>query len=92
MKISKIISRTNIGDFTIQVKRNAIDSANTLKKKLKKQSRVSHVFDSYDNPYDYLVKMTNEGLANDVGIEKAFFGFQYDVLNKYGKPVSGGEI
>lgn len=91
MKTSKIISLTNMGDFTIQVKRNAIDSAATLKKKLKKQSKVTHIFDLYDNPYDYLVKMTNEGIANDVGIEKAFFDFQYDVLNKYGKPVSGGE-
>lgn len=91
MKESKIISSTNIGNFSIRVTRNAIDSAATLKKKIKKPSKVTHIFELYDKPYDYLIKMSNEGLANDVGIEKAFFDFQYDVLNKYGNPVSGGE-
>ena len=91
MKESKIISLSNIGNFSIRVTRNAIDSAATLKKKIKKPSKVSHIFELYEKPYDYLIKMSNEGLANDVGIEKAFFDFQYDVLNKYGNPVSGGE-
>jgi len=91
MKESKIISSTNIGNFSIRVTRNAIDSAATLKKKIKKPSKVTHIFELYDKPYDYLIKMSNEGLANDVGIEKAFFDFQYNVLNKYGNPVSGGE-
>jgi hypothetical protein len=91
MKESKIISLSNIGNFSIRVTRNAIDSAATLKKKIKKPSKVTHIFELYEKPYDHLIKMSNEGLANDVGIEKAFFDFQYDVLNKYGNPVSGGE-
>jgi ABC-type arginine transport system ATPase subunit len=91
MKKDTEVFSSNMGDFRIIVNRKEISSAETLRKRLKTRGKVSHVFALYNQPYNYLKLMIKEGLANDIGVEKSFFEFDYEVKNRFGKPVSGGE-
>jgi len=86
-----IIRETDIEGFKVRISKRRYKGAGELKNKSGRRTSFKEAFDKYAlDAYDYLQELK----ATDV-LEKDYYQFfakiDYDILNQYGFPVSGGE-
>lgn len=93
LKKEVIIESTPVGCFSIQVKKRPFNSAQELKNHSgKRDVRFSEIFDSYqNNPYEFLMSIKEFPSIKDSDYYQFFSYVEYEILNQYGFPVSGGE-
>lgn len=93
LKKERIIKKFEKGDFLIRISRNNFQGASDLKSLSGKVNvRFSDIFNDYiKNPYRYLIGLKDmPGIAENE-YYKYFTNIQYEILNKYGAKISGGE-
>ena len=93
LKKERIIKKFEKGDFLIRISRNNFQGASDLKSLSGKVNvRFSDFFNDYiKNPYRYLIGLKDmPGIAENE-YYKYFTNIQYEILNKYGAKISGGE-
>lgn len=86
-----VIREIDIEGFKVRISKEKFNGAGELQKQSGKKIAFKKVFDKYfGNAYEYLKELKE----TDV-IEKDYYQFfakiNYDILNQYGYPVSGGE-
>ena len=93
LKKEAVIQSTPIGCFTVQVKKRPFYTANELKLcSGKRDIKFSDYFDNYkNNPYEFLMNLTESPVIKDSDYYQFFAYVEYNILNQYGFPVSGGE-
>lgn len=93
VKQEKIISLKEIEDFYIQIKKRPFISPQELKNLSgKRTTSFSKIMDNYrDNPYSYLMDLKEMPELSESDYYKFFACVDYNILNKYGANVSGGE-
>lgn len=89
----KVISTQEIEGYIIQAQKRRFNGAKELKEfSNKRDVKFSEAISSYNNnPYEYLIKLKNMNELPDTDYYKYFACIDYQVLNKYGFKVSGGE-
>ncbi len=86
-----IIAEESIQGFTVVAKKGPFTGAGEIKKASLSKVAFSDVFVLYERPYDYLRALVNkEGLTHSE-LYKFFAKISYQILNKDGFEVSGGE-
>ncbi len=93
IKKKSIINEQKIEHFTIRTRKRPFESARELKDFSKKANVVfSKIMDEYtDNPYQYLMGLKEmDGIA-EADYYKYFVCIDYQILNQYNIPISGGE-
>lgn len=93
LKKKAVINRKTIGGFTIQTEKRPYNSASELKNASgKKAVSFSQYMDEYThNPYKYLLGLMDMTDIPDADHYKYFVQIDYQILNQYGFPLSGGE-
>ena len=88
-----IIQKSSFESFTVQVVKGPFESPSELKKVCgKRDVTFSDAFEYYnENPYNYLVSLINKEGISETDYYKYFAKVDYQILNKYGFPLSGGE-
>jgi len=91
LKIEKNIYSKDIGKFKIIAKTKQYQGAQELKNKSGRQWRFASAFQNYNNPYSFLCELKNIEQLRKTEYYKYFMDVQYQILNRHGYPVSGGE-
>lgn len=93
LKREQIIDSTNVGGFTVQIKKKAFLSSQELKALSgKRDVKFSEIFDNYQiDPFIFLEQLQQMEEISDTGYYQYFANVEYSILNQYGFPVSGGE-
>ncbi|MBN2835217.1 MAG: histidinol-phosphatase [Candidatus Delongbacteria bacterium] len=91
LKIEKNIYSKDIGKFKIIAKTKQYQGAQELKNKSGRQWRFASAFQNYNNPYNFLCELKNIEQLRKTEYYKYFMDVQYQILNRHGYPVSGGE-
>ena len=93
LKKKAVINRKTIGGFTIQTEKRPYNNASELKNASgKKAVSFSQYMDEYThNPYKYLLGLMDMTDIPDADHYKYFVQIDYQILNQYGFPLSGGE-
>lgn len=91
MKKEIIIEKVPIYDYTIIVKRKKIENAKTLHDIIKRDGKYLESLKEYAHPYSYLRSLNAAKQFDLDQLYKCFVVISYDLVNKYGFPVSGGE-
>lgn len=93
IKKEAIINRKTLGSFAIQTNKRPYSGANELKSLSgRKNVSFSKYMDVYvSNPYRYLLGLTEMEDIPETDYYKYFVCVDYQILNQYGFPVSGGE-
>lgn len=90
LKTEKIINECYHSKFHIVAKKRLFVNATDLSKNYPKRQSFVNSFIHYKNPLEYIEALEAAGVNKDE-IYKLFITIDYDVLNEYGLPVSGGE-
>lgn len=91
LKREAVVSEENIQGFRIEAKKEPFAGAGEIKKASGVNTAFSDAFREYDEPYKYLrVLLSNENLTRSE-LYKLFVKISYQILNKDGFEVSGGE-
>lgn len=90
LKTEKIINECYHSKFHIIAKKRLFVNATDLSKNYPKRQSFVSSFIHYKNPLEYIEALEAAGVNKDE-IYKLFITIDYDVLNEYGLPVSGGE-
>lgn len=91
IKEKKYINNKEIQGYQVVAEKRPFSGAQELKSMSGRMLSFSGAFDSYDNPYDYLVLLRKiEGLEESAHY-KYFVYIEYLILNEHGYKVSGGE-
>ena len=93
LKEERVINNQELEDFVIQTKKRPFNSALELKNYSgKKNVSFSKSINEYtNNPYQYLLGLKDMNDIPETDYYKYFAFVDYQILNKYGYPVSGGE-
>lgn len=92
IKIKKTIEEnTSFDKFKIQTIASAYEGAGELRQESRKQIAFSSAFQKYDSPIDFLEELKAIESLEKSELYKYFSKVTCQVLNKYGKRVSGGE-
>lgn len=93
VKKEKIISKKELEDFYIQIRKRPFMSPQELKNVSGKRSvSFSQNMDDYrNNPYEFLLGLKQIPELSEMDYYKYFAHVEYSILNKYGTNVSGGE-
>lgn len=93
LKKQSVINQKMVGGFTIQTGKRPYSSANELKVfSGKKNVAFSKHMDEYaDDPYKYLLGLIEMEDIAETDYYKFFVCVDYQILNQYGFPISGGE-
>ena len=85
------IYEENVQGFKVICKQRAFSGAGEVKTISGKKVAFSDVFNDYDSPYKYLVGLKNIEALTPSEFYKYFACIEYQILNKDGFKVSGGE-
>lgn len=85
------ISEEPIQGFTIIAKKGPFTCAAEIKKVSGEKTAFSQVFESYGQPYEYLKALKNKEELTRSEFYKFFVNIGYQIINKDGFEVSGGE-
>ena len=93
IKKEQVIYSTNVGGFTVQIKKKVFLSPQELRTLSgKRDVKFSELFDNYQNdPYSFLKKLQEIEDIPDTDYYQYFENIEYSILNQYGFAVSGGE-
>ena len=93
IKKQSVINSIDIGGFTVQTKKRPFSSASELKSiSGKRDVRFSEIMDTYKtNPYIFLMHLKTVESIQENEYYKYFAYVEYEILNQYNAPVSGGE-
>jgi len=90
LKNEKEIHSKEMRGFKIVANSKKYTGAGQLKKRSGKTISFKEAYDFYDEPYTYLTLLKNIALG-ETEYYKYFVKIEYEILNKYGVPASGGE-
>jgi len=91
LQTEKIIFEENIQGFKIVCKQRAFEGAGEIKNVSGQKVAFSDAFREYANPYRYLVALKENEALTPSEFYKYFACIEYEILNKDGFKVSGGE-
>ena len=86
-----IDSKQSFGKFTIEALAGRYNGAGELKDESRRVVRFSEAYEKYDSPMIFLERLNNLGVLEKAELYRFFCKVRYQVLNQYGKVVSGGE-
>lgn len=91
VKKNRSIHKDKKGKFTIDALVSPFRGAMEVKNESKTNLKFKEIFEHYNKPFDYLTLLVNNELDR-ASLYNLFCKVEYQVLNEYGKPVSGGEM
>ena len=92
VRTERILEHKNLqGRYNVVARSVNFAGAGELQKLIKRQVTFSEAHEQYENPYEYLQKLKNVINLTPTDIYKCFINIKYEILNKHGLPVSGGE-
>ena len=91
LQTEKVISEENIQGFKVVCKQRAFDGAGEIKNVSGQKVAFSDAYQEYANPYMYLVALKENEALTPSELYKYFACIEYEILNKDGFKVSGGE-
>lgn len=85
-------NKDSLGKFSIRTTAGPYVGASELKKESRyRDTSFGDAFNHYDNPIIYLEKLKEMSTLDKAELYKFFCKVSHQILNEYGKPVSGGE-
>lgn len=87
----EVISTENVQDFRVVATKRPFGGAGEIKKVSRSQIGFSDVFSEYNDPYEYLRLLKENEQLTPSEFYKYFVKIDYEILNKDGYTVSGGE-
>jgi ABC-type phosphate transport system ATPase subunit len=91
VQTERIIKEEGFQGFKVVCKQRAFGGAGEIKKVSGKQVGFSEAFKEYDSPYKYLLALQYNEALTESEFYKYFTCIEYEILNKDGFKVSGGE-
>lgn len=86
-----VISEENVQGFRVVAKKRPFGGAGEIRKVSGKQAAFSDAFKEYSDPYNYLLALKENESLTPSEFYKYFVKIDYEILNKDGNKVSGGE-
>lgn len=91
LKQDAVIFEETIQNFRVIARKRPYSGASEVKAAIRTQTAFSGAMKVYDDPYAYLQElMGNENLAK-ADLYRLFAKISFEILNRHGAPVSGGE-
>ncbi|MEG7563782.1 phosphotransferase, partial [Vibrio cholerae] len=87
----KVIQKEYVQNFTVICKQRPFNGAGEVKNVSGVKTAFKDAFDQYLSPYNYLVELRNNEALTPSELYKYFTCIEYEILNKDGFAVSGGE-
>ena len=87
----KIIQKEHVQNFTVICKQRPFNGAGEVKNVSGVKTAFKDAFDQYLSPYNYLVELRSNEALTPSEFYKYFTCIEYEILNKDGFAVSGGE-
>ncbi|WP_375322713.1 PHP domain-containing protein [Aliivibrio logei] len=87
----KVIQKEHVQNFTVICKQRSFNGAGEVKNVSGVKTAFKDAFDQYPSPYNYLVELRNNEALTPSELYKYFTCIEYEILNKDGFTVSGGE-
>lgn len=93
IKQDSVIKEYEKGGFKVRVRKTKFNGAGELRKFSGKNNiKFSEIYDDYiSSPYLYLQGLVSMSGISDTDYYKYFVNVEYEILNKYGAQISGGE-
>jgi ABC-type glutathione transport system ATPase component len=91
LRSEEVIFQKEMQGFRIVAKKSAHSGAGELKATSGKKIAFSDAMKHYENPYRYLRQLINKSEIADSEVYRFFVKIGYEILNKDGFQVSGGE-
>lgn len=91
LQTEKVIFEENVQGFKVVCKQRAFDGAGEIKSVSGQKVGFSDAYREYASPYNYLVKLKENEALTPSEFYKYFACIEYEILNKDGFKVSGGE-
>lgn len=91
LQTEKVIFEESIQGFKVVCKQRAFDGAGEIKNVSGQKVAFSDAYREYANPYKYLVALKENEALTPSEFYKYFACIEYEILNKDGFKVSGGE-
>lgn len=93
IKKDSVITEYEKAGFKVRVRKTKFNGAGELKKLSGKTNvHFSEIYDDYCcSPYNYLQGLISMGGISEVDYYKYFVNVEYEILNRYGAQISGGE-
>ncbi|CAD5902355.1 Histidinol-phosphatase [Carnobacterium maltaromaticum] len=91
IKVIQQVSSKNLYDFNIIATRKPFSGASDLKKISKTKSAFSSAYQQYTNGFLFLQELKKIDSIPAADYFKYFVNIEFQILNKHGFPVSGGE-
>lgn len=91
LQTEKVIFQENIQGFKVVCKQRAFNGAGEILRVSGQKVGFSDAFQEYSSPYKYLVALKEKGAWTQSEFYKYFACIEYEILNKDGFKVSGGE-
>ena len=91
LKNEKEIINSEFQGFKVIAKARKFINATEMKNISGKKLSFSSAFNTYENAYEFLKELREINGLEEADFYKFFIAIDYQVLNKYGFPVSGGE-
>jgi Fe-S cluster assembly ATPase SufC len=91
LRSEAVIFQTEMQGFRIVAKKSAHSGASELKATSGRKIAFSDAMKQYDEPYQYLRQLMTKSEIPDSELYRYFVKIGYEILNRDGYPVSGGE-
>lgn len=91
LQTEKVIFQENIQGFKVVCKQRAFNGAGEILRVSGQKVGFSDAFQEYSSPYKYLIALKEKGTWTQSEFYKYFACIEYEILNKDGFKVSGGE-
>ncbi|MDO6613386.1 histidinol phosphatase [Shewanella sp. 1_MG-2023] len=91
LQTEKIIHEENIQGFKVVCKQRAFNGAGEVRNVSGKRVAFTSAYKEYSSPYKYLLELKNNEALTPSEFYKYFACIEYEILNKDGFKVSGGE-
>lgn len=91
LQTEKVIYQENVQGFKVVCKQRAFNGAGEILRVSGQRVGFSDAYKEYSSPYKYLIALKNNGAWAPSEFYKYFACIEYEILNKDGFKVSGGE-
>ena len=91
LQTEKVIFQENIQGFKVVCKQRAFNGAGEILRVSGQKVGFSDAYKEYDSPYKYLISLKGNGALTPSEFYKYFACIEYEILNRDGFKVSGGE-
>lgn len=91
LQAEKVIFQENIQGFKVVCKQRAFNGAGEILRVSGQRVGFSDAYQEYSSPYNYLIALKEKGAWTPSEFYKYFACIEYEILNKDGFKVSGGE-